>query len=444
MLLADLRTLTERVLRAGIEASSPRLAVRRHLGVHEGMLRFGPRGRRLSEVRRVVVLGAGKAAGSMAAAVHEVLGDRIADGVLVVPHALVPPDAAGPMRVYGGGHPLPDEAGMAATRALLDAAGGLEAGDHALVLLSGGASALLTAPAEGLTLDELRATTSALQRAGADIHDLNTVRRHMSAIAGGWLAAVLHPCPSWTLALSDVIGDDPNVIGSGPTVPDVTTFAHALAVLDLYAQRSLVPRRVVDHLERGARGELEDTPKPGLPWFDIAAVDVVGSVRDAIFGAEREAVAAGLVVQRGSLHTQGEAREVGALLGRRARALRRTIQVPTCLLAGGETTVTVRGGGRGGRNQELALAAAQGLQGEPGITVFSVGTDGIDGPTPAAGAVVDGFTWGRIRSAGLDPQRCLDDNDSHTALVAAGDALITGPTGTNVMDLMGCLVWPIG
>lgn len=437
---ATLRTDARALIEAALRATDAGDAVRRHLRPTAEHLQIGTLRRPWAEIDRLVVLGAGKASVRMAEAVERALGDRVSDGLIVAPHGLR--GDLERIRVWGGGHPLPDAAGQAGTEALLSLASGLGPRDHAIVLISGGGSALLVAPAEGLTLDDLRATTTALLRSGAEVAHLNVLRRHLSAVAGGWLAAVLHPAPSWTLVLSDVVGEDLGAVASGPTLPDPTTFGHAWQVVTEYGLEPELPPAVIARLQRGLRGEVDDTPKPGNPWFQHAVTGLVGSVRDALEGAEREARARGYLARAVTDCQQGEAREVGAELARQALVLRRTATSPICLLYGGETTVTVTGDGVGGRNQEVALSAARLLAGTAGIVVFSVGTDGVDGPTEAAGGLVDGGTWHRARAAGFDALTALARNDAFRALDASGDLIVTGPTGTNVADVMGLLVSP--
>jgi hydroxypyruvate reductase len=422
---------------AGADAGA---AVTRHLSVDRDVVRLGPLTRPLREIDRLVVLGAGKAAAMMAAAAERCLGDQVRGGLIVVPHGT--PATTRRVRALPAGHPLPDADGLAATEALLEVAADLGERDHALVLVSGGASAMLVAPPSPLGLHELRATTLALLRSGADIHDMNTVRRHLSRVGGGWLAAILHPCPSWTMVLSDVIGDDLSAVGSGPTLPDATTFGHALAVIDRYDLRRVLPAAVIEHLEAGHAGRVEETPKPGNPWFHIAQAGLAGSVAHAVDAAQREALRRGYQADVESVHLQGEARAVGAQLARSALTLQRDLKRAAVVLFGGETTVTMTGAGRGGRNQELALAAAGVLDGHPGVTLLALATDGTDGDSDAAGAIVDGGTAARLRARGVDLLAALADNDSHPALDAAGELLRTGPTGTNTMDVIAVLVSP--
>jgi hydroxypyruvate reductase len=339
-------------------------------------------------------------------------------------------------RVRVAGHPVPDERGLAAAleaEALLE---GLGRDDVLLLLLSGGASALMPAPSPGLRLEHKARTTSLLLRAGATIQELNTVRKHLSRLKGGGLARRAAPARVISLVLSDVVGDDLSTIASGPTVPDPTTFDGALGVLEKRRVLSKVPLPVRRHLEAGARGEAPETPKAGDPAFRRTSTHVVGSNRRSVRAAAREASRLGLRPVVLPTRLDGEAREVArclvAILREAADARR-----PTCLLAGGETTVTVLGDGRGGRNQELAVAAAQPLDGFPvPAVVASLATDGIDGMSDAAGGVVDDQSLRRAKALGLpSPAAFLEQSDSRSFLGPLGDLILTGPTGTNVVDI---------
>ncbi len=381
---------------------------------------------------RVAVLAVGKAAFGMTRAAIEVLGDRVRPAdVLVVAH-----DEAkrlGHFEALRSGHPLPDERGQAAAREVERRAAELGAGDLALLLISGGASALLPAPAPGVLLEDKVEATRQLLRSGATIHELNAVRKHLSTTKGGGLLRRLRPAQVVTLALSDVVDDDPSVIGSGPTAPDPSTFADARAALARCGVLDTCSVRVRARLEAGIRGELEETPKPGDSVFDGAIHRIVGGNRTSV---RAMAAACGGDVEVEPKPLEGEAREVGAALARRF-----TAAPPPAYVAGGETTVTVRGAGKGGRSQELALAfalqAAKGPLAERSDWVFlAAGTDGRDGPTDAAGGIVDAATVNRIRTAGVDPAAAMEENDSYGALDAAGALLRTSATGTNVADLV--------
>jgi len=390
---------------------------------------------------RLVLVSAGKAASAMARAAEQILGPALSDALAVDTSEHIP--LARTRRLLAG-HPVPDEAGRRAADEVEALARGLGGDDLLLLLLSGGASALLPAPAEGLTLDDKARTTSALLRAGASIGELNAVRKHLSRLKGGGLARTAAPARIACLALSDVVGDDPSTIASGPVVPDPTTYDTALDVLDRKGVREMVPAAVRRHLEAGARGERPETPKSGDPLFRRVAFDVVGSNRLSVAAAADEARRQGLRPLVLTTRLEGEAREVAKAL---LAILRECVEAglpaapPVCLLAGGETTVTVTGPGRGGRNQELVVAAAESLAAFPvPAVVASLATDGIDGSSDAAGGVADERTLARAQALGLAPPSIfLAENDSRSFLGPLGDLIVTGPTGTNVMDLTALL-----
>jgi glycerate 2-kinase len=374
----------------------------------------------------------------MARALIPVHGPRIGRGILSAPS--LPDSFDRRFDLFSGGHPLPNEESVRAGRAALSlAADAARAGSPLVVLLSGGASALLAAPAEGVSLDDKIDVSSALLRAGTAIAAFNAVRKHLSAIKGGQLGA--HAGRSVTFAISDVhapVEDDPAVIGSGPTVPDATTFRDAQTALEHAGIVEKTPAAARARIDAGVRGEIAETIKPGDPRLAHAAFVIAGGRRDALAGAEAQARALGYDVEQLEPPTLGEARDAGrAFVARAAAAPSRS---PRCLLAAGETTVTVRGGGRGGRNQEFVLGAVDALAHLQGAALASLGTDGIDGPTDAAGAVADSSTLARARAAGLDVARALADNDAYPFFRTLGDLIVTGPTGTNVGDLQ-ILVW---
>ncbi|CAN5627227.1 glycerate kinase [soil metagenome] len=388
---------------------------------------------RLTDAGRVIVLGAGKAAMGMASGALEALESRVDAGVLAVPH--LSETAMPPLDVYGAGHPLPDTGSLAAAAESMRMARGAGAEDLVLCLISGGASALWAAPPDGVGLDDLRQITSALLLAGADIGEINTVRKHLSRIAGGRLALAAAPAKLITLAISDVIGAPPETIGSAPTVPDNTTFNDALAVL---ARHELdPPLSVLRHLQIGAADETQ----AGETAADRAIFHIVARLDDALSAARAEAESLGYRAEIVSNSLTGEARAVGADIASFAlTALRSAGGDRRALIWGGETTVTVLGEGRGGRNQELALAAARILEGRDEFTILACGTDGIDGPTHAAGGLTDGGTVARAAAAGLSADDALERNDVLPLLSAAGDLVVTGPTGTNVGDILVVLV----
>jgi hydroxypyruvate reductase len=383
----------------------------------------------LDRVERVLVLGCGKAGAAMARAAEDVLDDRISAGFVVVKDGYALPTRT--VRVAEAGHPVPDARGEQAAARLLELATGAGATDLVLVLVSGGGSALTPAPVAPVTLAEKQVVTRALLASGATIGELNAVRKHLSRFKGGQLARAAWPATVVTLALSDVVADALDVIASGPTAPDPTTFADALDVLRARAVLEAAPASVRQRLEAGARGDLEETPKPGDPLFARVANVVIGNNAVIVDAAVDVARRLGFRPTLLTRQLQGEARLVAHELLAHARRL----EPPACLVAAGETTVTVRGGGRGGRCQELALAAALELADGEGLTLLAAGTDGTDGPTDAAGAIVDAGTASRARARGLDPRAALDDNDAHPVLAATGDLIVSGPTNTNLLDL---------
>jgi len=373
----------------------------------------------------------------MALAAARRLGARIRTGVVIAPTQASVPDG---FELIVGGHPIPTVESERGGRRALALADSLEPGERLLVLLSGGASALMAVPAEGLTLEDKRATTDRLLRAGADIHSLNTVRKHLSAVKGGWLAARANG-RSDTLMISDVVGDDPSFIASGPTVADSSRFIDAFDVIRRFGGESAYPPAIVDHLRRGIAGEIPDTPKPADQRIAESRAAVIGSRRNAMAGAITKAGALGYDVLRLEDPVIGEARTTAVAHLRAVMARAVELRRPACIVSSGETTVHVTGHGKGGRNQEFALAAANVLAhaGAAGA-LCSVGTDGIDGPTDAAGALIDSTTLDRAAAAGLVPARYLLDNNAYAFFDALGDLIHTGPTGTNVGDLQVILL----
>ena len=370
----------------------------------------------------------------MAAAGLRVLGHAVCGGVVVGREAGHVP---APLEEIEGRHPVPDQSSERAGRRVLELAAAVPAGDRLLVLLSGGASAMMTVPADGLTLGDKQEATSRLLRAGSDIHSLNAVRKHLSAIKGGQLGAATDE--TVTLAVSDVVGDDLSVIGSGPTVPDLTTFGEALAVIRRFGGEDDYPERVVARLKRGAAGSLAETPKPGDWRLSHATARVVGGRADAMRGAARAAASLGYNVWQIDDPVTGEASEAAGRWLSRVLGGALTMPRPACVVSSGETTVHVKGSGLGGRNQEFALALVEPLAARgdgPFVTVASIGTDGVDGPTDAAGAIVDSETANRAVAARLQPARTfLNHNNSYEFFAPIGGLVRTGPTGTNVGDI---------
>jgi glycerate 2-kinase len=433
---ARLREDAQRIVSAAIAAVDPDRLIRDSLALDGSVvLLCGTPAVQLPDGGGVRVVAAGKAAPAMCAAVADIVRSRLLGGTVAAPPRHAP--AIEGVEVWEAGHPVPTMHSVAAAASALWEARSAGPDDLVLCLLSGGASALWTAPEAGLTLDDLRRTTTSLLRAGAPISEVNTVRKHLSRIAGGRLARAAAPAPVLTLAVSDVIGAGDDMIGSGPTLPDPSTFADALSVLR--HRDAEVPPAVLAHLQAGAAGRVPETPKPG-DLDNLAGFHLLASIDEALNGARAEAGRLGYEVEVVCARTEGEAREVGEEIARRARREQDAGRRCAALLWGGETTVKVSGDGKGGRNQEVALAAALTLEGVEGVAVASLGTDGIDGPTDAAGALVDGDTIGRGRAAGLDPHAALARNDAYTFLHAAGDLLVTGPSGTNVNDVCVALI----
>lgn len=424
------RELLDSFFSAALAAVDPFLALTPHLIKVRELYRTGG-------FEELVLVGFGKAGVPMALAAEEILGAAISRSLVIVPHDANLTRRPALIEVATAAHPFPDSDGVAASRRILELARAADQKSLLLLLVSGGGSALLTSPAEGITLEEKQETSRLLMEAGADIHQLNTVRKHLSQIKGGRLAALAHPARLITLAISDVPGDRPDVIASGPAYPDPTTFQDALAVLGQLGITARVPAPVRERLERGAAGAVAETPKPDDPIFSSVTTVVAARNLDALQAAARAARHRGVKVRILEDPVCGEARQAGYGLAQLAMAERERLAPGErlCLMSGGETTVRVTGKGKGGRNQELALAFALAIEGKQGITLLSAGTDGIDGPTDATGGVVDGATATRARSAGLDPDRFLADNDAYPLLDACGALLKTGPTGTNVMDL---------
>lgn len=441
MRVPPLRRAAREIFDAAVRAVDPAEAIRRHVVRNGARLTIGRERVDLTRAGQIVVVGLGKAGAPMAAAVEEILGDRISRGVVVTKYGHAQPTQV--IRIHEAGHPVPDDAGIAGAQAVLDHVTGLGPDDVVLVLISGGGSALTPAPVDGITLGEKQALTKALLACGADIREMNTLRKHISRIKGGQLARAAAPARVFTLILSDIVGDPLDAIASGPTVPDPRTYADALAILDKYGIRRDVPASIRAHLEAGAAGKVPETPKPDDPLFRRVASVMVASNIQALEAAQAEAKRLGFRTMILSSFIEGETREIArmhAALALEVRASGHPLRPPACLITGGETTVTLKGTGKGGRNQEFALAAALDIAGVPDVVILSAGTDGTDGPTDAAGAVADGDTVARAHAAGLAPRAVLDGNDAYPFFERLGDLVITGPTRTNVMDVRLVLV----
>ena len=409
------------IFRAALAAADPAEAVARHLKRLD-----------VSRFRNIYVIGAGKAGAPMAQAAERILGRRITAGLLNVKYGHVAKLRR--IELNECGHPIPDEKGVDGARRIARMAAAAEKDDLVLCLVSGGGSALLPLPADPITLEEKQAVTRLLLACGADIHEFNTVRKHISGIKGGQLARLASPAAVEALLLSDVIGDDPDVIGSGPAAPDASSFGDARRILEHYGIFNQLPLSARTRIERGVRGEIEETPKPDAPLFRQVRNTVIGSNRLALDAAARHARKLGFRTLILASEIQGETRDVARMHAAIAREIIRSgqpVRPPACIITGGETTVTLTGSGLGGRNQEFVLAAAIDIAGLPNTVVFSAGTDGTDGPTDAAGAIADGQTLTRSPTARI----YLDEHDSYRYFEPLGDLVITGPTNTNVMDV---------
>ena len=405
----------------------------------------GPRRLRIDGIRYsfkdLFVIGAGKAVCPMARAVEEVLGRNITEGIVVTKYGHSLPLKR--IKVLEAGHPVPDRNGLRGARAVFDLAGRAGEGDLVLCLISGGASALLPLPRPGVTLGHKQRITELLIKSGADIHEINAVRKHLSLIKGGGLLKKIYPGTAVSLIVSDVVGDDPSTIASGPTSPDPTTFQDCIDVLRRYGLLKKAPSPVVRFLEQGAAGRCEETLKPGEDMAEDCRNIIVANNLQALLAAKKKAGSMGLRTIVLTSVLTGDTREAARFVSAVVKEVKRSgnpVKTPACILAGGETTLEVKGGGRGGRNQEFALAFALEIAGLRGTTLLSAGTDGTDGPTDAAGAYADSGTVERAILRGMDARGYLSNNDSYTFFKNIGDLLITGPTGTNVMDMIVAVV----
>ncbi len=425
------------VLAAALEAVDPAQAVRNCVRREGARLVIGDDTYDIDSYRRVFVVGAGKASGPMAQALEEILGDRLAGGVVNVKDGYAVPTRK--IELIEAAHPVPNERGLLGTERILRLAEEAGPDDLVICLISGGGSALMELPAADITLDDLQQLTDLLLRSGATINEVNTVRKHISRVKGGGLARAAAPATLIALILSDVVGNPLDFIASGPTVPDTTTFQDARGLLGRFRLQDAVPARVRAQLQRGLAGEIPDSPTEGDPIFARTAAVLVGSNEIAARAALDAAQNLGYNALLVTTWVEGEAREVAKVMAGVAKGLIRhhsPLPPPACLIFGGETTVTVRGDGAGGRSQEMALSAAIALDGWENVAVMAAGTDGTDGPTDAAGGIAHGEVLARARALGLDPQAFLDANDSYHFLRQTDTLLVTGPTNTNVNDLV--------
>jgi glycerate 2-kinase len=437
----ELRQDLHTMFQAALQAVDPGEAIRRHVRRVADQLQVADHTYDLRRYDRLSVIGVGKAGAAMAIAVESLLGDLLHDGHVIVKYGHGAP--ATHVTVHEAGHPIPDEAGVRATHTLIDFVTGRGPRELLVCLISGGGSALSPAPVEGITLAEKQEVTRLLLACGATIHEINALRKHISRIKGGQLARLVSPATLITLVLSDVVGDSLDTIASGPTVPDTSTFADCLEILRKYQLFDRAPTAIRRHLEAGVSGAVAETPKPGDAVFARTQTVIIGRNLQALEAASLQATTLGYQPLILSSAIEGETREVAKVhagIAREVLASGHPIAAPACILSGGETTVRLRGQGKGGRNQEFALALALDIPNMPGIAALSGGTDGTDGPTDAAGAVIDWTTCGRAEQLGLHPRQALDHNDAYPFFERLSDLVITGPTQTNVMDVRIMLI----
>ncbi len=440
MALKTPKDLLVDIFQSALRAVDPYRATARHGQEILSLYERGP-------YNRLIIIGFGKAVSPMMRAIIDRMGKRITEGVAITKYGhLTETERDSRIKVHEAGHPLPDENGLRATEEIIKLLRGFDERTLAVCLISGGGSALLVAPSTNISLSEKVRTTDLLLKAGADIDELNTVRKHLSKVKGGRLAELAFPGAIKSLILSDVINDRLDVIASGPTAPDRTTYSEALRMIEKYRLEPEIPPNVIDIFKKGIQGRLAETPKEGDPVFRKVDNQIIGSNRDALEAARMRAVALGYEAEIISTELTGEAREAGRWLAERAVETKEALGTmpgrKICLLSGGETTVTVNGRGKGGRNMELALSFAREVADRPGIVLLSAGTDGTDGPTDAAGAIVDGQTTVKARARGIDPEQYLKNNDSYHFFKKTDELFITGPTQTNVMDIQIMLLNP--
>jgi hydroxypyruvate reductase len=439
----QLRQDAAALMRAALDAVDPGEAIHRVLALGEAEILVEDRRYPLSRRGLLLVVGAGKAGATMAQAVENILGERIHGGLVITKRGQAAEYSGKRITIVEGAHPTPDDAGMLGAQRIAEMLEPLGPQDLVICLISGGGSALLTLPANGIELSHLQELTEQLLRSGATINEINCIRKHLSLIKGGQLARMAYPAKVVTLILSDVVGSPLDVIASGPTVPDPTTFEDAWAILERYHLIRRLHPSIRGRLQAGMTGAVPETPKEGDPVFGNVHNVIIGSNEIAARAAMEEARKRGFNVALLSTYIEGEARQAARVLaavGKECAHSGNPVPPPACIIAGGETTVTISGKGKGGRNQELAMAAAIALDGWQRVALATLATDGGDGPTDAAGAFVTGKTVQRARDLGFNPLDYLDENDSYSFFRQLEDAVVTGATGTNVNDLTFILV----
>ena len=428
------RRITINLLNTALVAVDPRLLVKNALKMKKGSIQIGTYSFNLDKVSGVFVVGAGKATGRMAEATEELLKDYITDGLIIVPEKTVNEYSLDVIQVQEGGHPVPTQSSIDATKQLLEMISNSPTASLTLTLFSGGGSALLTLPSPGITLKNLQHTNELLLRSGMSIHKVNTVRKHLSQVKGGLLANHIHPRRHIGLLLSDIPSEQLDMIASGPTLPDPSRFSDVYNLLEEQKLWNQLPTSVQHHISAGVQKKITETPKPNNPIFGQSIHLLIGSNQDACNAVQELAKREKFGTRILTTNCQGEARVVGDQLGQLARQIISHPQ-PQVVIVGSETTVTVHHEGLGGRNTELVTAALPHLQGVKGLVIASLATDGIDGPTDAAGAIADGDSYHRAQTLGQSPTTSLEAHSTYDFFQALDDLLITGPTNTNVRDI---------
>ena len=432
------RNIALKAAEAAIKAVDPKRVVMSNISFDDNILRIKGLTFNLSSFKRIFVIGGGKASGLMAEAVEDLLSDRIDGGVIVVPRGTKKRYHTSKIVIHEAEHPVPDQSSVEGARRIMKVASDAGERDLLICLISGGGSSLMSLPKNGVSLQDKQLMTRLLLKCGATINEINTVRKHLSQFKGGQLAKKAYPASIVSLILSDVVGDPIEVIASGPTVPDPTTYQDAVKILKKYGIWDKTPRSAKETLLKGADGNLPETPKPGEVIFKKVYNLIIGDNRVASQAAYNVIKNSGLNALFLTSFLEGEARDIGIMLaaiGREVITSNNPVRKPCGIIVGGESTVTVKGLGKGGRNQEISLSSALKIDGLKGVVIMSFSTDGIDGPTDAAGAIVDGSTIARSREMGMDAMIYLENNDSYNFFSRLNDLIFTGPTGTNVNDI---------
>jgi len=428
-----------RIMNAALEAVDPQSAVLNLMIRTDDIIKVNGDSYDLRNINQVFLVGAGKAGQPMVSAVQKILGTRLAEGYVIVKEGYATKvDAADKVEIIEAGHPVPDSRGVIGTEKIIQLLENTRPDDLVICLISGGGSALMVSPVKGVTLQDLQKLTGLLLASGATINEINVLRKHLDRVKGGQIARYASPAKLICLILSDVVGDPLDVIASGPTVPDQSTFKDALSILERYRISEQIPLSIIDHLKQGRDGKVDETPKPGEQTFSRVNNLIVGSNRTATHAALQQAQLEGFNTSILTNYIQGEANQVGKVFAAILKQMsdeNQPIPRPACLIVGGETTVTKQGGGFGGRNQEIALSAVRDLAGLFDVALITLATDGGDGPTEAAGAVVTGETYQRAQNQNMDPHTFLADNNAYNFFKPLDDLLITGPTQTNVKDI---------